>query len=205
MAGRQEHWDTVYTTKATDAVSWFQPEATRSLALIAAASPHPDRSVIDVGGGASTLIDGLLARGYRDLTVLDISAAALEAARARLGAAAQQVIWLVADVTQWQPDRTWDIWHDRAVFHFLTEAAQQDAYVAALTRATRPGSTVIIATFAPDGPEKCSGLPVQRYDADAVAKRLGPRFALVDQVREIHRTPWDSEQRFSYAVLNRLA
>jgi len=194
MTGRDDYWDTVYTTKAAGAVSWFQPEAACSLAHIAAAAPDPDRSVIDVGGGASTLVDDLLAHGHRDVTMLDT-------ARKRLGEAAAWVHWIVADITAWTPARTWDIWHDRAVFHFLTEPAQQVAYVAALVRATRAGSTVIIATFAPDGPERCSGLPVQRHDAASIAACLGPRFALTAHERETHRTPWSSEQRFVWAVL----
>lgn len=205
MTDRRDHWEVVYTTKQEDAVSWFQPHAALSLALIAAAAPDASQSVLDVGGGASTLADGLLERGHRDVTVLDISAAALEKSKARLGARANQVAWLVADLTQWIPARTWDIWHDRAVFHFLTETAEQASYLTALHRATRLGATVIIATFALDGPEKCSGLPVQRYDPEALAKRLGPAFTLTDQARESHQTPWGAEQRFSFAVFRRTA
>ena len=203
MTGREDHWNTVYTTKAADAVSWFQPHATRSLALIAAESPAADHSVIDVGGGASTLVDDLLARGHHDVTVLDISGAALDTARARLGDKAGGVCWLVADITAWSPARSWDIWHDRAVFHFLTEPAQQDAYLRVLALGTHAGSTVIMATFAPDGPDKCSGLPVQRYDAESLSRRFGPAFKLVAQAHETHRTPWGSDQSFSYAVLKR--
>ena len=203
MTGRQDHWDSVYTTKAATSVSWFQPHAALSLDFIVAASPNHDRSVIDVGGGASTLIDDLLARNYRDITVLDISRAALETAQARLGGAAERVAWVVADIARWSPARTWDIWHDRAVFHFLTDPPQQDAYIAALTRGTLAGATVIMATFAPDGPEKCSGLPVQRYDPESLARRLGAAFTLSGQARETHVTPWGSDQRFSYAVFKR--
>ena len=203
MGGTRGHWDKVYATKAETAVSWYQPRSARSLELIGAASPARTASLIDVGGGASTLADDLLAQGFVDVTVLDIAESALERSKARLGANAGKVAWIVADITLWRPHRTWDIWHDRAVFHFLVEPAGQDAYIAALTGATRPGATVIIATFALDGPDECSGLPVQRYSADTLAARLGPAFRLTTRAREMHKTPWGSEQRFSYAVLAR--
>jgi SAM-dependent methyltransferase len=204
MGGTRGHWEDVYAAKSETAVSWYQPHSVRSLELIDAASPDRAASVIDVGGGASTLVDDLLLRGFADLTVLDIADAAMERARRRLGKAADKVRWIAADITQWQPDRTWDIWHDRAVFHFLTAREQQDAYVAALVAATQPGATVIVATFALDGPEKCSGLPVQRYSPETLAARLGSAFVLRGSAAEVHKTPWSSEQRFSYAVLTRL-
>jgi hypothetical protein len=203
MGVARDHWDNVYATKAETAVSWFQPHSARSLELIDSASPDRKASVIDVGSGASTLVDDLLTRGFADLTVLDISEVPLSRSKARLGKAADKVGWIVADITQWTPVRTWDIWHDRAVFHFLTERTQQDAYIAALMKATLPGATIIMATFALDGPEKCSGLPVQRYSPKTLAARLGARFSLVSEGRETHKTPWGSEQRFSYAVLKR--
>jgi SAM-dependent methyltransferase len=203
MGGSRSHWDNVYATKAETAVSWFQPHSLRSLELIDSASPDRQASVIDVGGGAATLIDDLLARGFGDVTVLDIAEPALERSRARLGNNASKVDWIVADITRWTPQRTWDVWHDRAVFHFLTETMQQDAYIAALTAATRAGTVVIMATFSLDGPEKCSGLPVQRYSPASLAARLGDRFSLTADAGEIHVTPWGREQRFSYAVLVR--
>jgi hypothetical protein len=203
MGGSRSHWDNVYAAKAETAVSWFQPHSTRSLELIEQASPDGGASVVDVGGGASTLVDDLIGRGFIDLTVLDIAELALERSKARLGKQADKVTWIAADVTSWTPPRIWEIWHDRAVFHFLTERPQQDTYVAALTAATRPGATAIFATFALDGTDKCSGLPVQRYSAETLASRLGPAFALAGQANETHKTPAGSEQRFSFAVLRR--
>jgi len=197
----QAHWDKAYTEKSDNQLSWFQEVPARSLALIAAASPNG--SVIDVGGGASRLVDALLAAGRDDVTVLDISRAALDRSRARLGARAAEVEWLCADITQWRPARQWDVWHDRAVFHFLTGREAQDAYIAALKAATRPGAAVILSTFAPDGPERCSGLPVQRYGAADLAARLGGDFALADQAAERHVTPWGSTQAFTYAAFRR--
>jgi SAM-dependent methyltransferase len=203
MADARDHWEKVYAAKVETAVSWYQPHAVCSLGLIEAAAPDRRASVIDVGGGASTLVDDLLAEGFRDITVLDVAEAALAQTRARLGERGRTVEWLVADITRWKPARTWDIWHDRAVFHFLTEWRQQQAYIEALTAATKPASTVIVATFAPDGPDKCSGLPVQRYDAAGLARRLGPSFELTNQAEERHTTPWGAGQLFSYAVLTR--
>ncbi len=195
------HWNDVYRAKSETEVSWFQQSPERSLALIAAAGTAA--SIIDIGGGASRLVDQLLKQGYGDLTVLDVSEAALERTKARLGAAADRVNWIVADITQWKPARKWHVWHDRAVFHFLTDAAAQDAYVAALEQATDPGAMVIIATFALDGPERCSGLAVQRYRAETLAARLGPALRLIAQHTEKHLTPWGSAQNFQYAVLQR--
>jgi len=203
MGGSRGHWEDVYTAKRDTAVSWYQPHSVRSLELIERASPDGRASVIDVGGGASTLVDDLIGRGFSDVTVFDIAPSALERSKARLGKAAARVTWIVGDITSWIPPRTWEIWHDRAVFHFLTERAQQDAYIAALTAATRPGATAIFATFALDGPDRCSGLPVQRYSPESLASRLGPAFTLTGQARETHRTPSGAEQRFSYAVLRR--
>jgi hypothetical protein len=203
MGSSRGHWEQVYAAKGDKAVSWYQPLPARSLALIEAASPDRSASVIDVGGGASTLVDALLARGFTDLTVLDIADTALAHTKARLGSDADRVAWIAADITRWSPARTWDIWHDRAVFHFLTQPAQQDAYIAALTAATRPGATVVLATFALDGPEKCSNLPVERYSADGLAARLGAAFRLVGRDAERHRTPGGAEQSFVYAVLKR--
>lgn len=203
MGGTRSHWEDVYAAKSERAVSWYQLHPVRSLELIDAASPDRTASVIDVGGGASTLVDDLLARGFADLTVLDIADAAMARARQRLGKSADRVRWIAADITQWRPDRTWDIWHDRAVFHFLTAREQQDAYVATLAAATHQGATVIVATFALDGPEKCSGLPVQRYGPAELAERLGSSFTMVSSAREVHRTPSGAEQAFSYGVFRR--
>lgn len=203
MGGTRGHWEDVYAAKRETAVSWYQSHPVKSLELIDVASPDRTASVIDVGGGASTLVDDLLARGFTDLTVLDIADTAIDRARQRLGNAAGKVRWIAADITQWRPDRTWDIWHDRAVFHFLTERGQQNTYVSTLAAATPPGATVIIATFALDGPEKCSGLPVQRYGPAELAERLGSSFAPVSSSREVHRTPSGAEQAFWYGVFRR--
>jgi SAM-dependent methyltransferase len=203
MGGSRGHWEDVYTAKTETAVSWYQRHSVRSLELIERAAPDHGAAVIDVGGGVSTLVDDLIGRGFTDLTVLDIAPAALQRSKARLGKTAAKVTWIVGDITHWTPPGTWNVWHDRAVFHFLTERSQQDAYIAAFTAATRPGATAIFATFALDGPEKCSGLLVQRYSPETLARRLGPAFALTGQASETHTTPWGSEQHFSYAVLRR--
>lgn len=201
MTDRKAHWDAAYTAKAEDQVSWFQNVPARSLFMIAKAAPTG--SVIDVGGGASRLVDALLEAGRDDIAVLDISQVALDRAKARLGENAVRVHWICADVTEWAPDRTWDVWHDRAVFHFLTEPDAQDAYIRALMAATHPGSGVILSTFAPTGPQRCSGLPVQRYSPAGLAERLGEGFVLEDQAQETHVTPWGAAQDFSYALLRK--
>ncbi|WP_020696392.1 class I SAM-dependent methyltransferase [Reyranella massiliensis] len=204
MGSSRSHWEDVYTAKAETAVSWYQRHAVQSLQMIAAAAADRTVPVIDIGGGASTLVDDLLAEGYGDITVLDVAEAALAKSKARLGAAASKVSWIVADITQWKPPRHYRVWHDRAVFHFLTDTPRQDAYIAALEAATEPGATAIMATFALDGPEKCSGLPVQRYSPQTLAARLGRSFRLIDEARETHKTPGGSDQHFSYSVLRRL-
>lgn len=202
---REDHWEGVYTARAPTEVSWYASRLHRSLALISSVAPPP-AAVIDVGGGASTLVDDLLARGYGPLTVLDVSESALQFSQARLGADARRVRWVVGDVVHSDlPEAAWDVWHDRAVFHFLLDPADQAAYAARAAHAVRPGGHLVVATFAPDGPEKCSGLDVVRYDAPELARTLGPAFRLVRQERESHVTPWGSEQRFIYAVLERLA
>ena len=202
---RQAHWQNVYTSKGENEVSWFQENPAPSLELIDLARPTPESSIIDIGGGASRLVDSLLARGFKRVTVLDISQAALDAAKARLGERATEVEWVVVDVTEWQPAHAFDIWHDRAAFHFLTDPADRLAYVARLRQAVRAGGHVIIGTFAIDGPEKCSGLPVARYDAASLAKELGEGFELVHSLRQDHATPWNSFQRFQFGLFRRTA
>lgn len=201
MTDAVAHWDGVYDARADDEMSWFQASPERSLALIREAAPDRSAGIIDIGAGTSTLIDTLLAEGYRDLAALDISAAAMARLRARLGHAGEGIETIAADITAWRPKRQWNVWHDRAVLHFLTEPAQQDAYIAALSSALRPGGTAIIATFALDGPEKCSGLPVQRYSGRTLAARLGPGFRLTSEVPEEHVTPRGAAQKFMYAVI----
>ncbi|MGQ0582485.1 MAG: class I SAM-dependent methyltransferase [Reyranella sp.] len=205
MCSTRSHWEDVYTSKADTAVSWYQPHPERSLELIALAAPGREAAIIDIGGGASTLSDDMLAAGYTDFTVLDVAEAALVKSRDRLGSGAARICWIVADITQWTPPRVYDVWHDRAVFHFLTESAQQDAYMTALKAGSRPGSVIIIATFALDGPEKCSGLAVQRYSSATLSKRLGPSFSLTAEALETHKTPWGAEQRFQYSTFRRTA
>jgi SAM-dependent methyltransferase len=202
-ATRQEHWNEVYRTKAPDSVSWYQPTPEPSLRVLDEFRVPVTASLVDVGGGASSLVDRLIERGWSDLTVLDIAAPALEVAKARLGDVAGRVRWEVADVTAWQPGRVYDVWHDRAVFHFLTEPHQRAAYRRALEAGSGPGVFIIVATFAPDGPERCSGLPVRRYDAGAMAEELGPNFALQREWREEHATPGGGRQAFQWCVFRR--
>ena len=199
------HWETVYTTKRENEVSWFQENPAPSLELIDLARPTPGSAIVDIGGGASRLVDSLLARGFNSVTVLDISEAALDAAKARLAERASQAHWIVADVTKWYPTQAFDVWHDRAAFHFLIDPADRSAYVTRMKQAIKPGGHAIIGTFAIDGPEKCSGLPVNRYDAASLAKELGEGFVLVDSRRHDHSTPWKSAQRFQFCIFRRAA
>jgi SAM-dependent methyltransferase len=196
---QKQHWEQLYGTKGAESVSWFQPHADQSLRLIHHTGLGKNAAIIDVGGGASRLVDDLLAEGYRDLTVLDLSAIALDVARQRLGVHARDVRWLVGDITNVElPPQRYDIWHDRAVFHFLTDAESRHAYVEQVMRAVRPGGHVIVATFAEDGPEKCSGLPVMRYRPDQLHSEFGDAFQLVEHAKEAHHTPAGAVQQFIY-------
>jgi len=195
----REHWERVYSTKAPDEVSWFRSHLETSLDLIQRAASDRSAAIIDVGGGASTLVDDLLARGYQNLTVLDISLASLEVARKRLGLAAPQVRWLHADVSQHSlPTQSYDVWHDRAVFHFLTAPEDRAAYVRNVAASVKHGGHVIVSTFGPEGPEKCSGLDVLRYDAESLHEEFGSRFTLLESSKESHQTPFGSTQQFLY-------
>lgn len=197
------HWQQVYTTKATDAVSWYRPHLDQSLAFIDALGLDADVPILDVGAGASTLVDDLLARGFREIALNDIAAAALAHTRERLGPEAQ-VRYRVGDITQLDlPEAHYALWHDRAVFHFLTDTAQRAAYAAQAAHAVRSGGHLLIATFAPDGPERCSGLPVQRYDADTLAAVFAAHFTPVERAREQHPTPFGTTQSFQYVLLRR--
>lgn len=190
------HWDSVYATRGAAEVSWFQPQADRSLALVDGIAAGQPCRVIDVGAGASTLVDDLLTRGHR-VTLLDLSAAALGLVRERLGARAASVDVIAGDVTQVAlPAGAFDVWHDRAVFHFLTTPEQRAAYVAQVRHAVRPGGHVIVAAFSPDGPAECSGLPVVRYAPEALHREFGGGFELLGHVAEVHRTPWGAVQSF---------
>ena len=204
QSDKQEHWVQVYEDKAPTAVSWYQAAPEPSLRALSRFGASASSSFIDVGGGASNLVDALLEQGWQDITVLDIAAPALEAAEARLGPLADKVQWVVADITDWHPDRRFDVWHDRAVFHFLTKSQQREAYRRALAQGVVVGGLVIIATFALDGPERCSGLPVQRYDAADLADEMGDTLQLIDGWREEHVTPWGAKQSFNWCVFRRV-
>lgn len=200
---RQEHWDTVYTTKAEDAVSWFEAVPIVSLDMLSVAGMTAETCVVDVGGGESRLVDALLARGLDCLAVLDVSEAAIEHAKQRVGSAAEKVRWLTADVTaEWS---LWpmDIWHDRAVFHFLTDAGDRERYRQQLRATLKVGGSAIVATFALDGPDKCSGLPVVRYSPETLRAELGEEFVLVQARPHHHVTPWGAVQSFQYSLLQR--
>jgi SAM-dependent methyltransferase len=197
----QTHWEKIYTEKAPDAVSWYRPHLETSLALIEQAAASCSASIIDVGGGESTLVDDLLARGYDSIIVLDISQTAIDANRKRLGKTSDRVYWVVADITKIELESgVYNVWHDRAVFHFLTSPRDRLAYVRQVTRAVRPGGNVIISTFGPEGPTKCSGLEVVRYDAESLHQEFGVHFRLLDSLKEMHRTPFGTVQQFLYCL-----
>jgi len=208
MQTRPEHWNEVYEAREETALTWFEAEPTLSLALIEACS-GPGDAIIDIGGGASRLVDALVADGYRAVTVLDVSQAALRQSRNRLGLRADAVTWIEADIAQWRPENAYAVWHDRAVFHFLTEPADRAAYVAAMSAAVLPGGTAIIATFAEDGPERCSGLPVVRYapaDLAATIEALAPGvFEPLEAQRHEHATPKGARQMFQVSVFRKSA
>jgi len=204
-AGRQAHWENVYGTKGEKEVSWFQDSPTISLDLIDATGVAKGASILDIGGGASRLVDALLEQGFESLTVLDLSEKALATTRARLGRKAANVRWIVADVTKWKPAETHDVWHDRAAFHFLMEPHDRAAYAERLREAVRLGGHVIIGTFAPDGPERCSGLPVMRHDAVSLGETFGRSFELMESRRHDHQTPLGGIQRFQFSRFRRAA
>lgn len=197
------HWEKVYQTKRPNEVSWYRPHLDVSLQLIEEGAPNRDAQIIDVGGGESTLVDDLLARGYRNLSVLDVSLTALDVAKERLGDRVDTVNWLCGDVTTFAfgPHR-YDVWHDRAVFHFLTESEERAAYVRQVARAVKPGGHVIVATFGPEGPTQCSGLNVVRYDPNSLHSEFGTSFQLVRHLTEMHQTPAGSIQQFTYCYCN---
>jgi SAM-dependent methyltransferase len=200
----KRHWESVYTTRLSTEVSWYQAEATRSLELLRDAGVGPETAIIDVGGGDSTLVDSVVAANLGHMTVLDISAAALARARVRLGQRAGEVTWVEADVTRAElPPRAFDVWHDRAVFHFLIAPSDRARYAAVAADAVRPGGTVLMATFAPDGPTRCSGLEVARYGPEDLARELGDAFSLTRSFGDVHRTPSGGEQRFTIAIFRR--
>jgi SAM-dependent methyltransferase len=193
------HWDKVYTTKAPDAVSWYRAHLETSLGLIEQAADTHSASIIDVGGGESTLVDDLLLRGYKNLNVLDISRIAIEVTKKRLGSASEQVCWLVGDILEIElAPHAFDVWHDRAVFHFLTTPERRLTYVQQVSRAVKLGGHVILGTFGPEGPTKCSGLEVMRYDIESLHREFGRHFRLLESSKELHQTPFGTSQQFLY-------
>jgi ubiquinone/menaquinone biosynthesis C-methylase UbiE len=195
----ETHWEKIYTEKAPNAVSWYRPHLETSLALIEQVASGRSASLIDVGGGESTLVDDLLVRGYENITVLDISQTAIDVNRKRLRETPKRVHWLVADITQVElKPSAYDVWHDRAVFHFLTAASDRVAYVRQAARAVKLGGHVIVGTFGPDGPAKCSGLDVVRYEAESLHREFGVQFRLLGSSKELHRTPFGTFQQFFY-------
>ena len=195
----QRHWENIYGKKAADAVSWYRSHLETSLELIKQAAPEFSASIIDIGGGESTLVDDLLARGFQNITVLDLSQTAIDVTKRRLGQLAERVHWIAADVTETGLEpMAYDIWHDRAVFHFLTSPHQRVAYVRQVARSVKPGGYVIVSTFGPEGPTKCSGLDVVRYDAESLRDQFGAKFRLIDSTKELHETPFGTAQQFLY-------
>jgi ubiquinone/menaquinone biosynthesis C-methylase UbiE len=201
---QRNHWERIYQTKDVYTVSWFQPEARQSLDLITRFAPDRGAAIIDVGAGTSVLVDDLLGSGYTDITVLDVSETALEISRQRLAKDVARVSWIAADIRN-APlgELVYSVWHDRAVFHFLTDAADRRAYVAQVQRAVRPGGYVLVATFAEDGPATCSGLPVVRYSAASLHSEFGAAFRIVTSAHEDHHTPGGREQSFLYCLCRR--
>lgn len=201
----KHHWDGVYSTKGEDDLSWHQEQPEVSLRLIQETGLPRNRGVIDIGGGTSPLASHLVEAGYSRVTVLDVSAAAIENAKGRSGRHADAIEWIEEDITVFVPGRTYGVWHDRAVFHFLTEKEDRRKYRITLDQAVPAGGHVILATFSLDGPQQCSGLPVRRYDAALMSSELGDRFKLVREAHETHVTPWGREQKFNYFHFRRIA
>jgi len=202
---RKKHWEDVYTKKIPAEVSWYQIEPTLSLELIKSTGIDHTSKIIDVGGGASVLVDRLLDQGFQNLTVLDISSKSLDFTKERLGELAVQVFWIEVDVTEFDPPQKYDLWHDRAVFHFLTDPNDRKKYVRNMDKALNPGGHAIIAAFAIDGPPKCSGLDVERYSPEKMKNELGDSFEFIKSIKEVHMTPWGSEQKFIYCYSKKIS
>jgi SAM-dependent methyltransferase len=200
---RRVHWERIYAERKPDEVSWFQEVPRLSLELIRASGVPKDAALLDVGGGASRLVDFLLEEGCSRISVLDIAGRALDHSRERLGERAKLVNWIEADITTFSSRETYDLWHDRAVFHFLTEESDRRKYVACVRGALKPGGALILAAFAPDGPSTCSGLPVRRCDAGLLQSTLGEGFELLQEASEVHRTPWSTEQKFGFFLFKK--
>lgn len=200
---RKDHWNKVYGKKSEAQLSWHEDAPSVSQELMELAGLTPKTSIIDVGGGTSRLAASLVERGLRDVTVLDLSQVALDTNKAMLGAEGRSVNWIAADITDWEPHRQYDLWHDRAVFHFLVNADDRDAYLDRLARSLKPGGHAIIATFALDGPEKCSGLPVTRYSPVSLSRTLGDSYDLLAYRFHMHHTPWGSQQSFQFSLFRK--
>jgi 2-polyprenyl-3-methyl-5-hydroxy-6-metoxy-1,4-benzoquinol methylase len=197
----ETHWEKIYREKAPDAVSWYRPHLETSLALIEKAAREREASILDVGSGESTLVDDLLARGYQRITVLDVSQTAIDVTKKRLGPASDRVRWIIANITDAElPANAYDLWHDRAVFHFLTAREQRATYVRQVAHAVKPGGHVLVSTFGPEGPTKCSGLEVVRYDEESLLAEFGLHFRLLDSIKELHDTPFGTKQQFLYCL-----
>lgn len=202
---RQQHWDNVYTTKAHDEVSWYRDHLDNSLQMILDTGVDKDAAVIDVGGGSSTLVDDLLVNGFIDVSVLDISGVAIAKSKERLGSQAEKVNWLEADITEVVlPQNKFDVWHDRAVFHFLTDAEDRRKYVEQVMRSLKVGGHIIVASFGLEGPKKCSGLDVVRYDPETMHNEFGEQFRPINNVRETHQTPFGTTQEFIYCYCRKV-
>jgi len=201
---KKHHWEDVYRKKKVDEVSWYQARPGLSLRMIAAANLARDAAIIDVGGGASLLIDNLITQGYTNLSVLDISGESLKCAKERIGSSGQNVQWIESNITDFNPQQKFQFWHDRAVFHFLTNPDERARYLEVMNRSLASGAHAMIATFAPDGPEKCSGLPVQRYSHESLQQILGPACKMVLQEQETHLTPAGGQQKFIYALFRKV-
>lgn len=198
MFDKKTHWERIYREKSSSDVSWYQESPDLSLELIRRSGVRNDEAIVDVGGGASVLVDVLCEEGFRNLSVLDISGIALAGAQQRLGDLAETIEWFESDITEFDPPHAFTLWHDRAVFHFLTDESDRRKYVNVLKRALRPGGHLIIAAFAIGGPEQCSGLQVVQYDSSRLKAELGEEFELVEERDEVHITPANKEQRFTY-------
>jgi SAM-dependent methyltransferase len=197
----ETHWEKIYREKAPDAVSWYRAHLETSIALIEKAAPQRSASIIDVGGGESTLVDDLLDYGYRNIAVLDVSQTAIDVTKRRLGQTAEFVLWITGDITRADlGPGAYDVWHDRAVFHFLTSVEQRIAYVEQVARAVKPGGHVLVSTFGPEGPTKCSGLEAVRYDAESLHAEFGVHFRLLESFKELHDTPFGTTQQFLYCL-----
>jgi len=203
MAADRAHWERTYTEKTADQVSWYEPQPQRSVELIEATKLDHEAGILDVGGGAASLAARLLGMGYTDLTVADVSPAGLAHAQSELGSDAARITWIEADIRSHDFGRSYDLWHDRAVFHFMVDAVDRDGYLDVLRKTLRPGGHLILATFGPQGPTQCSGLPVERYGADDVQRVLGDDFELISSTLADHRTPSGRSQQFHYAHLRR--